>query len=58
MEVSSSYVKADRGELSGEVSLRSRGLSAVVGVRIGSEDRIGGIIGLSSLLGTTIIVLS
>ena len=62
MEVGSSYAEGRRGEVSGEGILRSRGLSAVVGVRIGSaRGGGGGVLGLSvsvicGRLGATVIV--
>ena len=60
MEVGGSYSKACRGEASGEGVLRGRGLSAVVGVRIGrARGGDGGVLGLSVIcgrLGATVIV--
>ena len=62
VEVGSSYAEAERGELSGDGVLRQRGLSAVVGVRIG-RDGCGagdwGVTGLSVICRdrtTTVIV--
>ena len=60
MEVGSSYAEGGRGGVSGEGVLRGRGLSAVVGVRIGRvRGGGGGVLGLSVIcgrLGATVIV--